>query len=69
MDDAPDETAAEKARAEINDVLGLPPGDQTPHGRGRPARDADAPHGSLTADDAKGVPLPGSSTDSSREAK
>jgi len=59
----------EEAKAAIDDILGLPPGDKTPHGAGRPARDADAPHGSLTADDAVGVPLPGSTNDDSREAE
>jgi hypothetical protein len=37
--------------AMLRDALGLPPGDSTPHGRGRPARDPKAPHGGLTSDD------------------
>jgi hypothetical protein len=68
MTDAHKTGLAEKAKAAFDDLLGLPPGDSTPHGKGRPARDPDTPHGSLTADDAEGVPLPGSTTDDSREA-
>lgn len=52
------ENALERGFAVMNDVLGLPPGDKTPHGQGRPARDPNVPHGSLTADDAEGVPTP-----------
>jgi hypothetical protein len=69
MDTRHSERLIDKAKAAIDDILGLPPGDKTPHGEGRPARDADTPHGSLTADDAEGVPLPGSTTDDSREAE
>jgi hypothetical protein len=68
MDDERKEGAAQQVRAAVKDILGLPPGDATPHGQGRPERDADAPHGSLTADDAEGLRLPGSTTDNSREA-
>jgi hypothetical protein len=35
----------------IRDVVGLPPGDRTAHGAGRPARDPNVPHGGLTSDD------------------
>jgi hypothetical protein len=45
------ETAAEKIDEVFHDALGLPPGDKTPHGRGRPARDSKVPHGGLTSDD------------------
>jgi hypothetical protein len=51
------ESAGKKAKAAIEDSFGLPPGDKTPHGEGRPARDPKAPHGTLTADDAKAVPV------------
>jgi hypothetical protein len=68
MTDAHKTGLAERAKAALHDIAGLPPGDSTPHGHGRPARDPDAPHGSLTADDAEGVPLPGTATDNSREA-
>jgi hypothetical protein len=45
------ETAAEKIDEVFHDALGLPPGDKTPHGQGRPARDPKVPHGGLTSDD------------------
>jgi hypothetical protein len=35
----------------FHDAVGLPPGDSTPHGEGRPARDPKAPHGGLSSDD------------------
>lgn len=62
------ERLAEKAKAAINDFFGLPPGDRTPHGEGRPAEGPDTPHRSLTADDAEGAPLPGATADNAREA-
>jgi hypothetical protein len=51
------ESPAKKVKGAIEDAFGLPPGDKTPHGEGRPARDPKAPHGSLTADDAEQVPV------------
>jgi hypothetical protein len=45
------ETAANKIVGVFHDALGLPPGDKTPHGEGRPDRDPKAPHGGLTSDD------------------
>jgi hypothetical protein len=35
----------------LHDAMGLPPGDKTPHGQDRPARDPKLPHGGLTSDD------------------
>jgi len=39
------------ARGALRDALGLPPGDDTPHGKGRPDMDPKVPHGTLTSDD------------------
>ena len=47
----PQESAAQKIKGMMNDIVGLPPGDKTPHGEGRPARDPKVPHGWLTSDD------------------
>jgi hypothetical protein len=60
--DAPETTAEEEARSEgpsekpgiaaiVKDALGLPPGDGTPHGRGRPVHDPNIPEGTLTSAD------------------
>ena len=46
----------EEAKAAIDDILGLPPGDKTPHGEGRPVIPEDSPEGTLTSDDAEGLP-------------
>ena len=45
------EPSTEKAsfKAIVNETLGLPPGDGTPRGKGRPVRDV--PHGALTSAD------------------
>jgi hypothetical protein len=56
MDKEQKRSAAQKAKAAIEDSFGSPPGDKTPHGQGRPARDPNVRHGTLTAADAKGVP-------------
>ncbi len=45
------EGALQRGKAVIEDVLGMPPGDKTPHGQGRPMRDPKTPHGGLTSDD------------------
>jgi hypothetical protein len=39
----------------IEDAFGLPPGDKTPHGQGRPVRDPNVPHGTLTSEDSQKV--------------
>jgi hypothetical protein len=45
------EDALQRGNAVIENILGLPPGDKTPHGQGRPDRDPNVPHGGLTSDD------------------
>jgi hypothetical protein len=35
----------------FHDAVGLPPGDGTAHGKGKPVEDTKAPHGGLTSDD------------------
>jgi hypothetical protein len=35
----------------VEDAVGLPPGDGTPHGRGRKDHDPDVPEGTLTSAD------------------
>ena len=50
--------AADRVKGVLEDIMGLPPGDGTPHGQGRPVRDRKAPHGSLTADDAEASTAP-----------
>ena len=52
----PKESALEKIKGVLRDMVGLPPGDGTPHGQGRPVKPDEAPQGSLTADDAEGLP-------------
>jgi hypothetical protein len=37
----------------IEDAFGLPPGDKTPHGQGKPMRDTNIPHGTLTSEDSQ----------------
>ena len=44
---------AEKIVGVFADALGLPPGDKTPHGRGRSEKDAGVPHGTLTSEDSQ----------------
>ena len=38
-------------KAVVNDALGLPPGDGTPHGEGRLEHDPNVPEGTLTSAD------------------
>jgi hypothetical protein len=40
---------AAKAKALFNDVIGVPPGDKTPHGKGRPVRKSTVPEGGITS--------------------
>jgi hypothetical protein len=35
----------------LRDIVGLPPGDKTPHGQGKPLKDPNVPHGGPTSDD------------------
>jgi hypothetical protein len=44
------EKPIEKAGDALRDAVGLPPGDKTPHGQGKPLKDP-MPHGGLTSDD------------------
>ena len=50
------ESVVEKIKGVLRDIVGLPPGDGTPHGEGRPINAEDVPRGTLTSDDAKGLP-------------
>jgi hypothetical protein len=50
------ETTVEKIEGVLRDLVGLPPGDGTPHGQGRPTKAEDVPRGTLTSDDAEGLP-------------
>ena len=56
MEDKHAESVAEKIKDRFNEVVGLPPG-KFPDGETKPAREADSPHGTLTSDDAEGVPV------------
>ena len=53
LEEAPTEGPAEKpsTAAVIKNALGLPPGDGTPHGKGRPVHDPGVPEGTLTSAD------------------
>jgi len=50
------ESAVEKIKGVLRDLVGLPPGDGTPHGQGRSTEGDEAPPGGLTSDDAEGLP-------------
>jgi hypothetical protein len=41
----------EKLGEAVRDAVGLPPGDKTPHGAGKPDRDPKVSRGGLTSDD------------------
>jgi hypothetical protein len=45
------ESTGMKVVGAVEDALGLPPGDKTPHGQGKPERDPKVPHGTLTSED------------------
>ena len=55
MNDDHVESIVKKIKGIFKDTVGLPPGDKTPHGNNRPAK-ANTPRGTLTADDAEGLP-------------
>jgi hypothetical protein len=44
------EKPSEKAGNALKDAVGLPPGDKTPHGHGKPLKDPNVPRGGLTSD-------------------
>ena len=46
-------TTGKKVAGAIEDAFGLPPGDKTPHGKGKPAREPNVPHGTLTSEDSR----------------
>jgi len=50
------EGVVERIEVLLKDAVGLPPGDGTPHGKGRPIHGEDVPRGTLTSDDAEGLP-------------
>jgi hypothetical protein len=56
MNDEHAESIVEKIKGVFKNAVGLPPGDKTPHGEGAPATDPETPRGTLTADDAEGLP-------------
>jgi hypothetical protein len=56
MDATEKESVVEKIKIRLKDAVGLPPGDGTPHGQGRPTHGEDVPRGTLTSDDAVGLP-------------
>ena len=56
MDTPKPEPAVEKIKGILKDLVGLPPGDGTPHGEGRPTNAEKEPRGTLTSDDAEGLP-------------
>jgi len=56
MDTPETDTAVEKIKGILRDLVGLPPGDGTPHGEGRPTNADEAPRGTLTSDDGEGLP-------------
>jgi hypothetical protein len=58
MEHEPAKTFGDKLKGAIRDLVGLPPGDGTPHGEGRPVDPAESPRGTLTAPDAEGLPTP-----------
>jgi hypothetical protein len=47
------QTEGERAAGAVADALGLPPGDKTPHGEGRPLKDPGVPHGTLTSEESE----------------
>ena len=49
------ESLIERAQDKLKDLAGLPPG-RFPDGEPKPSTGADAPRGTLTADDAQGLP-------------
>ncbi len=49
------ESLLEQAEDKLKDLAGLPPG-RFPDGEPKPSTGADAPRGTLTADDAEGLP-------------
>ena len=61
METNPPETTAEKIIGRLKDLVGLPAGDKTPYGEGRPPHKDTVPEGGLTSPDAEGLPPHGGS--------
>jgi hypothetical protein len=55
MDNEHKETLLERIKDQFNNVVGLPPG-KYPDGDPKPSDSSDAPRGTLTSDDAEGLP-------------
>ena len=55
------ETKVETIIGRLKDLVGLPAGDKTPYGEGRPPRKDTTPEGGLTSPDAEGLPPHGGS--------
>lgn len=51
----PSESAYEKVKARVKDLVGLPPGDGTPHGKDAPPEPNTVPEGGLTSPEAEGL--------------
>ena len=49
------ESLSERIRDKFNEIVGLPPG-KYPDGEPKPTAASDTPRGTLTSDDAKGLP-------------
>jgi hypothetical protein len=49
------ETTSDKIKAKLRDLVGLPPGDHTPHGEGAGPEPDTTPEGGLTSPDANGL--------------
>ncbi len=58
MEHEPEKTFPERLKAAVRDLVGLPPGDGTPHGEGRPVSADDPPRGTLTSPDTEDLPTP-----------
>ena len=55
VDDEQTETVVEKIKDMFNNAVGLPAG-RFPDGETKPAKQTDSPQGTLTSDDAEGLP-------------
>ncbi len=49
------ETTPDKIKARLKDWVGLPPGDETPHGEGAGPEPDTTPEGGLTSPEAEGL--------------
>jgi len=51
----PKESLSERIKEKFNEVVGVPPGEHA-DGKPRPGEASDSPRGTLTSDDAEGLP-------------